>query len=736
MHSIPDYCRAVLAALLLLAAIAEAGAIETKAGIGVPSGGAPAGFLGRDDFFELMENGGETRIDVLRNDSKPQRESLVGGRLEISEPPAHGSVRVDTNGTLGDARDDVFHYTPPADWSGRDAFGYRVCTTDNACYEALVSVRVWLLGWGLFQQSGTAGASFASMSGLRELSNLRFVTTPMVTAQKVALLVDADPDAMSPWDQAGAGTETRFFEVPGTEQRTDWQILVRSTTFGGPSDLYVGFDDDGDGVADADEVRCTFAMYEIYDVCELATSHVGPGVKTYWAMVHNRNVTALDVDLQAAAVPMVPGDGSLLATGPVRAAAGATMNWVVSFNKPLMPVDTLAVGYLRLFQDGVELDRSYYMAQRRRDTPISAPTVLSPGKPMTLRLDVGESQGRLFIDVPAGARQMTVTTRSEGEIDLFLATLTQPADEAKIAWAPGRDEARAAATGAGGNEVLVIDGPELTPGRWYITPVNAGDDAAEVTVEVTITTNQVPVVRPGSYFNGARTGHGVFLYPAGSQWAGLWYTYSVGSRPTWYYIQGPAPGDDGVFRGDLFHSVWLGDRNRLTRIGAVAVTPTGDDRFIFTHEVHSLVGSQPMAALGRGCPRLGGVPVDSSSNWFDPTKAGTGYSVQFWENYEYYAAFVYDEFGEARYLSAESPGFAGREAVLELQQLRGTPPISFYPGPPARFKVGTLRRTISNGQVSRIVIDASFVEGVPGTWFADDVLQPLGGPGTTQGCAP
>lgn len=705
-------------------------------GSAIAAGSPPAGFLGRDDFFELQENGGETRIDVLDNDSTPGWGSLRGGRLEVSEPPAFGSVRVDISGTVDDAADDVIHYTPPADWSGKDAFGYRVCTAANACYEAMVSIRVWLLGWGWFQQSGAAGTMFPSTSGLRELSNLEFVTTPMVTAQRVGLRVEVDPDVMLPWDQERAGTETRFFQVPGTEQPTDWQIIVRSTTFQGPADLYVGFDDDGDGVADIEEVRCSYLMNESYDACEVATNHRGPSAKAYWAMVHNRNITAVDVDLQAAAVPMTPSDGSLVATGPVRVAAGATVNWVVSSNKPLLPVDTFAIGYLRLLQDGVELDRAYFMANRRSGTANSAPTILSPGKPLTLRLDVGEAQDKLFIDVPAGASQMVVTTRSEGEVDLFLATQTHPADVARIVIAPARAEAQVASTGAGGNEMLVVSGPELTPGRWYITPVNVGDDAALVAIEATITANQVPAVRPGSYFNGARAGHGVFLYPAGNQWAGLWYTYSVGSRPTWYYIQGPAPGADGIFRGDLFHSVWLGDRNRLTRIGAVVVTPTGGDHFIFTHQVYSLVGSQPMAPLGRGCPWLGTLPVDSSSNWFDPRNAGTGYSVQFWEGYEYYAAFVYDDFGEARYLSAESPTFAGREAALELQQLRGTPPTSFYPGPPTRFPVGTLRRTIANGQVSRIVIDASYVEGVPGAWFADDLVQPLGGPGTTQGCAP
>ena len=60
-------------------------------------------------------------------------------------------------------------------------------------------------------------------------------------------------------------------------------------------------------------------------------------------------------------------------------------------------------------------------------------------------------------------------------------------------------------------------------------------------VSATIVGADAPVVRPGSYFNPDRSGHGVFLYPAGDQWTGLWYTYFQDRTPTWYYLQGPQP---------------------------------------------------------------------------------------------------------------------------------------------------------------------------------------------------
>ena len=213
----------------------------------------------------------------------------------------------------------------------------------------------------------------------------------------------------------------------------------------------------------------------------------------------------------------------------------------------------------------------------------------------------------------------------------------------------------ASATGPSGDETLVLQAPTLTEGRWYVIARTPSGLPVDYRLRVTLEGTQAPTP-PGSYYNPQRPGHGLFLYPAGNQWAGLWYAYAAQGLPTWYYAQGPKPGADGIWHAPLYHSVWTGTGNRLTPIGHVTVTPNGPDAFTFTHEVHGLTGSEPMAALGRGCPTYAGLPVDASSHWFDPASAGSGFSVQLWTQYEYYAAFVYDGQGSARFLAAEVVG--------------------------------------------------------------------------------
>jgi hypothetical protein len=132
---------------------------------------------------------------------------------------------------------------------------------------------------------------------------------------------------------------------------------------------------------------------------------------------------------------------------------------------------------------------------------------------------------------------------------------------------------------------------------------------------------------------------------------------------------------------------------------------------------------------------LDGAPVDASSTWFDPTHDGTGYSVQLFPDYEYYAAYLYDAQGFARFVAAESPTFGGASEELVLQQLQGACPTCAYVAP-TRTDIGVLTRGIENGTFDFIATDLEFEAPLSGGWTQIDQVQPLGGAGTTQGCDP
>lgn len=385
----------------------------------------------------------------------------------------------------------------------------------------------------------------------------------------------------------------------------------------------------------------------------------------------------------------------------------------------------------------------------REDMPIEEPSypfaanrpsyALASGVATTLRLGAGQQHPRLFIDVPAGATSLQVTSASAVDVDLYLVPAAAPASpwpDANIASTPDPATAPHRATTAGnGNESLRVDGAALTPGRWYIVPRNAGAGAGDLAITATVT-GTAPVVRRGSYYNADRGGHGVFLYPAGDQWAGIWYTYLRDTTPTWYYLQGPAPGSNGIWNGTLYRSKWNGSGNVLTAVGNALVTPTAPDRFTWSFNLDGEAGSEPMLALGRGCPQLSGTTIDSSGNWFDPAFAGTGYSTQFWSGtgYQFFAAFLYDGNHDPRYVVGEMADIGATQQVLPLEQVAGFCPLCPRRNTPARRTIGELLRTFENGRLKEIGITADYTADVPGSWDSLHQVQTLGE--HTQGCDP
>lgn len=384
----------------------------------------------------------------------------------------------------------------------------------------------------------------------------------------------------------------------------------------------------------------------------------------------------------------------------------------------------------------------------REDMPIEEPSypfavnrpsyALASGVATVLRLGAARQHSRLFVDVPAGATSLRVTSTSTADIDLYLTPVAAPAApwaDSNIAAGPDTATAPFRATTAGnGNETVQVTGAALTPGRWYVVPRNAGGAVADVSITATVT-GTAPAVRRGSYYNADRSGHGVFLYPAGNQWAGIWYTYLRDTTPTWYYLQGPAPGANGIWNGTLYRSKWNGTGNTLTAVGNAVVTPTGADRFTWSFNLDGEAGSEPMQALGRGCPRLAGTTIDSSGNWFDPAFAGAGHSAQFWgSGYQFFAAFVYDSNNDPRYVTSEATSIGTATQALPLELVNGFCPLCPRRDTPTRRTIGELMRTFENGRLKEIVITADYTANVPGSWDSDHQVQTLGE--FTQGCDP
>lgn len=698
---------------------------------------APPVVAGRPDRFEQLENAVPTLLDVLGNDVfTPAR--LVGGSLAVSEAPLHGTASVANAGTPGNAGDDYILYTPPADFSGEDVFAYRLCDSGGVCDEQLSTVVLRPAPRAVVESATNIGSTLVPLSGLRPLEGAEFRATPFPVPNVDFPSPVRDDTPWTPWDAGQAGTQVTTYALPAPADglARSFQVLVELMPHGlAEFDLYAGVDSNNDGLASESELRCSSARRGAdEEACDFPLEHPGNGTVRYWVMAHNVDVDQVHARTYAFAVPLVAGDGTLVATGPAKLARGEDGQAIVGWDDPRLLDSGRRRGFVQVFADGGQRIGMFPAGVNRNGTE-SAAVVLSSGISRHVRLVDGEAQDRMFIDVPQGASSLTVTLATTYDTDLYLAYGGVPQD-LLVAPAPARAQAQASAVGTNEDKTLTISGSQLLPGRWYVTPVNSNGTGGVALATVTATVNgAAPTIRSGSYFNPARSGHGIFLYPAADQRVGIWYTYLRDGSPTWYYLQATAPGANGIWSAPIYRSVWTGSSNKLTVVGQAVVTPTGPDTFRFTYSLDGEVGSESLSALGRGCPVIDGQTVDSSSHWFDPASAGVGYSVQYFPNYEFYAAFVYDGQGMARYLLAEKNGVGGSDATLALEQNSGFCPTCERLGTPQRSTVGSLRRVVSGGLLRSITIDATYTGFVPGRWSAQDTVQPLGGPGTTQGCA-
>ena len=698
---------------------------------------APHVTLAYEDYAQVAMDG-RALVDVADNDYIAE----YGSELSIIQAPARGQVEFEAFWQEDGHRLGRYFYRPEPGFSGRDHFLYAVCGPSGVCSQARVRIdvkpRTALNVWRIDR----SGYEVIGIENLPELAGVTYLTSPLVAPERLSMDLPPDHTPQDPWNADSELTwVTRTLSQAPDGRPIEYRIVLDATlTRERSSDAYVGVDLDGDGRPSRDEVRCRgYGDWGRVAFCETVVRVTSQPV-VVWVAGHTRSqdLAALEVDLYIA--PIGLSDGSLVASGPAQLAAGSPLRVTAAWQDATYVDGERRMGFVQVWTDAdTPLDPIPLWllgSNDRMGLPLFA------GEPRTFGLAPGQTLDRIFIDVPEGATRLDVRSRSEPDLRFHL--VRHPGNEdpsaSLIAPAPTAGDEAVRSSGPAGEQHVRVEGADLSPGRWYVVPANPGGQRATIELQADVEA-VAPVVRPGSYFNVARPGSGLVLYPAGGERVGLLYTYeAVTGRPTWYYLQAPQPGVDGIWHSAIYRQARHAEKSTPTPVGRATVTPMGLDTFSFTYTLQGETGSEIYSSLGRGCPSLSGSAVDISSHWFNPARAGSGYSIQAWAGYEFHAAYVYDEQGSPLWLAAEQDHFGGASDFLPLQRLAGACLTCEY-APPERQGAGILYRTIEDGLLSRIQLDVQFRESWPlsdalRTWSLIDRVELLGGPGSTQGCMP
>lgn len=585
--------------------------------------------------------------------------------------------------------------------------------------------------------SGERGFFDINFSGLVALPDARFVTTPLAPLLAESPVLAQDPTPVQEYDSFATGTFVRLLTIPASpvSGRVTYRIHVdASSPSAGDVDLFVGRDDDGNGLPASAEELCASTSITASESCDF-TVRTNPTPTTYWLLAQNfraGNSGSDRVDVEWYAAPLSASDGSLVATGPGHTLSGANVPVRIAYDDASLLPGQNRIGFLRV-QNVAGNDITDIPVRVGRSGNAGSAFALAPGVARNLTLAPGAAQDRLYFEVPVNATQVTFSTQSAGNVDLYVAQpalAPSPADS-NIAAAPPRNQAQASSVTASGNESVTLSGATLVPGRWYLTPVNPTGAAVNLSVQVTIDAANAPPERPpGQYANAARDGHGIFIDFAGppgsppDQWVMLWYSYLDDQTPTWYIAIAPVPGVDGVWRADLLRVVWNGAATSLTDVGEVMLSPLaasagGEPRLTMSYNLDGRSGSEPMQRLGPGCPLLNGQNFDVSGHWFSPSLSGFGYTYLVTGGgnpQEVFIPYIYDANGFPRWLFAQPKlGFTPTSNTLDLTWFRGFCPFCTpvtLSGTPA----GTGTRTISGNDVTDMSVNANLSGGLSGTW--------------------
>ena len=580
--------------------------------------------------------------------------------------------------------------------------------------------------------SGERGFFDVTVGGTVDLPDARFVTTALAAPVRSIESIAPDTTLPNPFDLPGSNY-VRLIPVPATATPTPYRISARSHAAGSEMVVFLGVDTNDNGQPDPGEQLCISATPGADDECVVTAVHTT--AKNYWLIAQNTAGPGTDVEIESVVLAMVPAETpALTATGPGHVGGAAPFAVRVAYDDPtLLPGERrLGVLFLQHAPGETVLEVPFEIA---RTGDIYAPYGLTPGLPRAVSLPAGPAFRHLYVDIPPGATQATFRTQgTTGEVALYLSRMDIPPGPV-VSSSPPPGPALHTATGSGANRTITLTGAQLAAGRWYLTVGNDGAAVADVAVSATIdSVAAVPALRRGAYYNPSRGGHGLFLYPSGTEHALLWYTYLQDGTPTRYYAQGPQPGASQVWNGTVYRAAWNGTSRILTPIGNLVLTPRAAGQLSLTYNIDGFTGAETLDTFLTGCPTHAGQPLDVSAHWYDTASPGYGYSVQVHPAYEFLATFVYDGHGVPRFLAAERGDvFDGGDPVVPLDQLEGFAPLGPYAAP-VRTTVGQLTRAYGVSTIQTIGTTAAFVDGVPGTWTRSAAVTRLSS--VPQGCDP
>jgi subtilisin family serine protease len=527
----------------------------------------------------------------------------------------------------------------------------------------------------------------------------------------------ADPN--QPYDSVGQGSFFHLLQLPAASTGSPRRWLLRSQARSSEAidvDLFVGIDFDGDGWPNESEEVCRSTGAGAVESCQFELAQAG-SAQQLWVLVQNHRGSGQQdlVALESVLLDPTPSR-HVVASAPRTLATGSAFEVRLGFDVPELLVGEDRVSLLSLRTDRESDPFALIPVEFRRLSGARSARPLASGQAQRLRLAPGEAHSRLFIDLPAETDALELEVRGASPaltLQLVPAQIglqprvpnAPPASMAVSHWTPGDERVRL----------------ERLPGqaqRVYVRLANSGAVPLDLVLQPRLESSELrPETRFGAWFNSARGGSGLYLYPAGAQWSLLWFTYREDGTPTWYLGTAPAPTQEQAqWRVPLMRFGWDGASATGVEVGYAVLSLNSASSTQFAFQLDGVAGSEPLVWLGVSdgeCPRALAAGSDPSGLWFDPANGGFGYGIEVGPGYQSVAQFIYDGSGVPRWVLAS--GAPDSTDTMSVFQYSGTCPVCDWKAPTAA-PVGTLLLERIAGSISMIGANVEFAPPLAGSW--------------------
>ncbi|RFF27534.1 MULTISPECIES: S8 family serine peptidase [unclassified Wenzhouxiangella] len=558
------------------------------------------------------------------------------------------------------------------------------------------------------------GRTSIAMPAESELPEAVFRTSPLVKPTRESFALVQDTTSSDPY----SGTDGRKTFLLDTSENSLVLFAEVISSSAADIDLFVGFDENGNGVAEESEEECRSTSPNELEDCLIKMPQAGQ----WWVLVQNWEASAsgmedsVELDL---AVLDATDDPSFVASGPGRH-DGGPLNIDLYWDQPAMLRDERRIGVVGFASTPdllADIDAvPVFVSRTGSNTPQS--TALFDGETRSVVIPGNMAHDLLFIDVPPSANGLEIDVQGQTGVDGALYRL----DHADIAgFAPDTPPAPvigSLVSGSGSGDGFSLDysagiGSTLPAGRYYIVLDNTSTQERRVDVSVSIVeSDEAALSRFGLYSPRDRVINQGFEWNAGAAGLVVWYSYDADGVPVFYNAVGSIDESRSTWWADLLRTTSIGVRNNIDTVGRLGITSLGEEDMIVSWRLNGAHGSERLGPdSATTCPTVGGEPVSYTGHWFAPGQAQGGTTVIVNDSFQAQVRYYFDDLGVGRWVISNARSGDGPLAEeLDLLELRGFCP-NCTEGPVTIEQVGTYTRIFEDEESATEIVE--FESGPP-----------------------